>query len=321
VSIDYSGLELSSAAHQCYMTLGYSKLRDKLNSGDVPVDPHSILAATLLGMKEKRVCTYEEFKAHKKEKAYKYIREVAKVIGLGKPGGIGRDIMRVQLAERGIYPKFAVLEKSCYEENIDNLVKALRREHPNVRKKRTGFREWSLVYDEVVEFDNAMMKIYPELNEFLKDKHERFKTGKTKLAKNDWGEWEEEDCYRYNAYGVIRDNASYTELCNGYLMQSPGAVGAKRAVNWIVEKYINNLDVQPKAFIHDELLFYVRDDDKLWEHVEDLARIMCLAMQKTLSSVRIAVEASTMDYWSKAVTLEDKTYFVNKGEKTVRQVR
>lgn len=316
-SIDYSALELMSTATQLKKVVGYSKMAEKLNMGDKPTDLHSVLGAKLMSMKLGRTVTYEEFKSRKKEKEFEKIRKVAKVVGLGKPGGIGRDVMRTQMALEGIFPKYKELHYADNPHEIDQLVIAYRAKYPNIRNKRLARDKWALVYDEVVEFDRGLQDLYPELRKFLRGYHEKYMTGEVKKVKNDFGEWEDEPVYRYNAFGSVRDWCTYTEFCNGFLMQSPGAVGAKRAVNWFVEKYYRHKDVVPLAFIHDEILFYVRDDENMWNYIEDVASIMCKAMALTLSSVRITLEASTMDYWSKSKTLEDRTYFLNVGSKEI----
>jgi hypothetical protein len=302
--------------------MGYSRMRDKINSGATPVDLHSVLGAQLKSMKDKIHCTYDDFVKNKKRQEYKVIRQVAKIVGLGKPGGIGRDIIRTQMAKEGIYPKYKELHYADNEKEIDYLVFQLRaRGEQNVRNKRIGKFQWALIYDEIIEFDEGLWQLYPELHDFLRGKHEKFTTGETKYVKNDYNEWEDEPVYKYDVYGIQRDWCSYTEFCNGYLMQSPGAIGAKRAFCWATEKYCESDAVILQAFIHDEILFEVKDDEHKWEHIEAIAKMMCKAMQLTLNSVRITVEASTMDYWSKDVTLEDRTYFINQNEQELRRVK
>ena len=78
VSIDYSGLELTSTAHQLYTVTGKSSMRDILNKGSEPTDMHSMLGYRLMNIKEKSNVTYEEFVANKKKEPYKHYRQLAK---------------------------------------------------------------------------------------------------------------------------------------------------------------------------------------------------------------------------------------------------
>ena len=289
-SIDYSGLELCSAAHQLYTTLGYSYMREALNSGEKPTDMHSKLAA-----KFKKI-PYEEFMLHKSEPEYKSDRQKAKPINLGFPGGIGYDTMRHLMWRDGIKTRFQVLETAKRKNDLYYYLTNL--SAPDLRIKRTQKGEYALVQDELVMLKRSIFDLYPELEEFLKEKHNKFLTGKTKYVKNEFDEWEEEPMYMYDIYGFKRDWCTYTALCNGYLMQTPSAIGAQKAMNALIRKYWKHPDVIPQAFIHDECVFEVREGRT--DLMEEAAYIMIEEMQNVLSSVRIAVEASVSDYWQKA---------------------
>ncbi len=296
-SIDYSGLELCSAAHQLYNTLGYSYMREALNSGDKPTDMHSKLAARIKGI------SYEEFMLHKSD--YKELRQKAKPINLGFPGGIGYDTMRHLMWKDGIKTRFQILETAKKKTDLYYFLTNL--SAPDLRIKRTRKGEYALVQDELVMLKRSIFDLYPELEEFLKEKHKSFLTGKMKYMKNEFDEWEEEPMYMYDIYGFKRDWCTYTALCNGFLMQTPSAVGAQKAVNAICRKFYNEPDIIPQAFIHDEIVFEVADGRI--DLVEQAANIMIEEMQTTLSSVRIAVEASISDYWQKADGFWTKSFW------------
>lgn len=289
-SIDYSGLELCSAAHQLYKTLGFSYMREALNEGDKPTDMHSKLAAKL-----KKV-SYQEFIEHKKEDEYKEARQKAKPINLGFPGGIGYDTMRHLMWKDGIKTRYQVLHTARRKNDLYYYITNL--DSPELRIKRIHKNEYALVQDELVLLKKYMFDLYPDLEQFLKETHLRFLTGKTKWKMNDFGEWEEEPMYMYDTHGFKRDWCTYTALCNGFLMQTPSAVGAQKAVNTIVRKYYNNPDIFPQAFIHDEIVFEIREGRE--DLAEEASYIMIAEMQSVLTSVRISVEASMSDYWQKA---------------------
>jgi len=297
VSIDYAGLELASTAHQLYTVYGRSAMRDTINSGDSPVDMHSMLASRILRM------SYEGFMSRKAE--LKDTRTLAKPINLGFPGGIGYDTMRHLLWQAGIKTKFNVLHKDAFKRNLVSLKWALGAE--DVRIARLSKTEYALVQDELVTLKRDFFNLYPELEDFLKDRHNRYLTGKTRRVKNEYDEWEEEPMYSYDIHGFKRDWCIYMAFCNGFLMQTPSAIGAKAAVIGVARKYWDNPDLTPLAFIHDEIIFEVTEDRK--DLVDDVANIMITEMQNTLKSVRITVEASMMDYWQKADGFWTKQYF------------
>jgi len=299
LSIDYSGLELCSAAHQLFKTVGYSRMRDMLNEGDKPTDMHSKLASKI------KKIPYEEFIAHKSEPEYKDARQKAKPINLGFPGGIGYDTMRHLMWKDGIKTEFKVLTTAKNKKDIQYYLLNLHRE--DLRMKRLNKSEYALVKDELVLLKRYIFDLYPELEQFLKETHLKFLTGKVRYKKNEFGEWEEDPLYMYDIYGFKRDNCTYTAFCNGYLMQTPSAIGATSAVNKINRTFHGCPDIIPQLFIHDEIVFEIREGR--YDLAEQAAYIMIEEMQKTLSSVRIAVEASISDYWQKADGFWTQSYW------------
>ncbi len=322
-SIDYSGLELASCASQLYKYFGESNMRDTINAGEEPTDMHSVLAARIMSMQEKREVTYEEFVANKKQGKYKELRQISKQVNLGFPGGLGYSTTRSLLYKDGIRTKYVILNSSPYERVILTDVKRFQAEEPNLRCERTGFREYSLVYDELVSLKAELIALYPELGIFLKEEHEKFKTGEKRRMMNDFGEWEWQEMYSYDIGGFKRDFCTYTEFCNGFLMQSPSAKGAKLALANAVRKYDGTGKVNCLAFIHDEIVFEVKEGPEMLDLVEDMAYIMIDSMQEVLKGVRVSVEADVMDYWKKSGGFYVKSFFkdpIDTGKTTRRNM-
>lgn len=312
-SIDYAGLELAATANQLYMTFGASRMRDTINSGDTPVDMHSKLAAEIMSMSLRKRIRYEDFVAHKKEEGYKEFRQLAKPINLGFPGGIGYDTMRTLLAKEGINPHYKEFYRCDNEQEILRLIVNYKNQNPNLRCKRVGHREWALVSDELVSFKAALFRLYPELKRFLNDTHQRFLTGEVKYMKDEYGDYNPEPMYRFNMHGVQRDWCTYTAFCNNYLMQSPSAVGAKKAMREMILKYKDDPDCNILGFIHDEAIGEIREGPRMYEILDDISQIMIREMQRTLRHVRITVEAELFDYWKKAGGFYDKTWWRDVG--------
>jgi hypothetical protein len=318
VTIDYNNLELLSCAHQLYSYYGHSNMRDIINSGDSPTDLHSVFACELMSSDTHKHITYDEYVKHKKDEEYKPYRSKGKPVTLGVPGGMGFDTIRTQFNKEGIKLPYAELVKTPYESVARRLVKKYRDTYPSIRVKRTGIREWSLVVDEIVKLKKILFKLYPELETFLKTDHEKFVNGEFGWTKNDFGEWEKEPYYRYSTMGIKRDYCTYTAFCNAYLMQAPSAVGAKDVCWRAFKEFDESEEVYALAFIHDEIIWEIKDNENLIKNVDRCAEIMIDGMKNTLTSVRVAVEVEVKDYWSKDVSLWAKNYWKDYNSNELR---
>ena len=314
-SIDYAGLELASTAHQLKNLTGKTDMLNIINSGEKPVDMHSMLAYRIMNLKEKTKETYETFVANKKSAPYKDYRQLAKPINLGFPGGIGYDTMRSLLAREGINPKLVVLETAAYEDSLVWKRGACRKEGYPVRIRRIAPREYQLIYDELFLLKQELFSLYPDLEYFLQEGHNKYLTGEFKMVKNEYDEWEKEPMYAFTVGDFRRDWCMYTQVCNGLLMQSPAAIGAKRAAVKIMQVYGNSSIVRPIAFIHDELVFEVSETCDLKAVIADLSETMIDEMQTILTDVRIAVEAEVFDYWKKAGGFYEALYWKDPDNK------
>ena len=322
VCIDFNNLELISVAKQLHNTYGSSAMLDIINSGDVPTDLHTVLACKLMSKQEKRYVSYEEFLKNKKLPEYKAYRNKGKPVSLGLPGGMGYDTIRIQFNKAGIGLKYAELAKFSNEFSARRMLKKYESEYPDIRVRQSAKFEWTLVLDEIVGLKKTLFELYPELEMFLKRGHEKNLTGDSKRVKNKFDEWEEEPFYKYNFNGVMRDFCNYTAFCNGFLMQSPSAAGAKNCV-WKAAKefeMIDNEEVNLLAFIHDEIIFEIKDNENLRKNIDKCAEIMIDGMQEILKGVRVAVEAEINDYWSKTENEYAISYFKNANENELRLI-
>ena len=307
LSIDYAGLELVSAAHQLHKLYGKAALVDTLNSGDVPTDLHSQLAARVMSLKEGRRVSYDEFIEHKKDPQFKFYRQICKAINLGFPGGIGYDTMRKLLLQDDIRLTFNILVRGPNPHTLQQAI--FKVGSPNLRVARLNKKEYAIVEDELVALKREFYSFYPELERFLKHGHKQFMTEDFKWVKNEYNEWEKEPMYTYKVKDFVRNNCTYTKFCNGYLMQTPAAIGATNMAYHIIKQYLDHPDIRPLAFIHDEMLFEVRDINE--EQIKNIATIMITSMQDILSSVRVTVEAEVMDYWTKSGGVWARKYWKN----------
>jgi hypothetical protein len=77
MAVDYSQIELRAIAHICYAAYGFSNLRDVFAEG---VDPHANTAASITGVTLAALAERQDFKV---------LRQNAKAINFGVPGGMG----------------------------------------------------------------------------------------------------------------------------------------------------------------------------------------------------------------------------------------
>jgi len=82
VSADYQTMELHCWAEVCFSMFGFSDMAEAINAG---VDPHLDLASHIMGI------PYAEALRRKTEKAVKEMRQLAKALSFGLPGGLGAE--------------------------------------------------------------------------------------------------------------------------------------------------------------------------------------------------------------------------------------
>lgn len=295
VSCDYSALELCSVAQVTYTLLGASVHRDKNLLG---YDLHSflgagmasILAPHLVDFQSNRDEAYKAFLANRKaDKPYqdsdmspeaeaarkvakdvKHYRNFAKPTGLGYPGGLGPNT-------------FVTFAKTTYHVTVSP-------------EQATTFRElWRTVY--------------PEMPQFFK----------WLGTQTDAGNMDSEggDTYWYETQGFnrMRAGAGFCAAANGKSMQSLSADGAKRgAICWVARACYGGLPPEnpfsllqgclPCAFIHDEDIVSIPDDDLATERALLVAQLMVVGQQVSMPDVKIAVEPAAMRKWTKSAEPE-----------------
>ena len=318
VAVDYNNLELLAVGHQLLGVYGHSTLVDIINSGDCPTDLHSKFAALLKSREEKTTITYEDFIARKHEKEFKAYRGKGKPMSLGRPGGMGYDTIRGQCEKSGINLEYKEVFKHDHEATLKRMFFKHCEGKDDMRIKRTGKKEWAIVKDEVVGIRKALDDLYPELKDFLTEGHKQFLTGQKTYVKNDFNEWEEEPYYRFDTMGVQRNYCTYTAFCNGFLMQTPSAVGAKKAVYDSFRHWESSEEVFMLGFIHDEIIFEVKDNDNLHSNVAKCSEILIDSMKEVLPSVRVAVEYTIHTCWAKDGNDEDGVYWKDKDDTQLR---
>lgn len=289
LSADYTSLELCSVGQVTYSLFGYSVHRDRLLQG---YELHSFLGAAMARtlaphvvdnqtdldgaykalVKYRKLKIPDEDKSSEAERLRQLKKEAigwrtfAKPTGLGYPGGLGP----------ATYCQFA---KATYGVTVD-------------LQQAEVFRE-------------LWLHIYEEMNDFF-----RWVNSQSDMQ-DPTG-----DGYVYETQGLnrFRAGATYCATANGKSMQSLSADGAKRSVCWLARACFGGLSKDtpyalltgcpPAAFIHDENLMVLPDDELLTERSLLVSRLMVEAMKISMPDVPIAAEPALMRRWTKGAEPE-----------------
>jgi DNA polymerase-1 len=282
-SVDYAAIELVSLAQKCYTLFGYSVLRDMVNAG---VDLHAYLGSGIAYKKDegfrqlvaesaaevdrinpsKPLDVYEIFLSQKTQDPafYKKWRTLAKPVGLGFPGGMG----------------------------IDTFVTMARNSYGVI-----------LTHDEAKELKDIWLETYPEMENYFAWIREE-SVDPNNVGTDDDGE--PTKLYSYiSPLGMYRAGATYCAAANGASLQTPTAEGAKSGVFKIARACYDPTmesvlyDSRPVAFIHDENIAEIREDENMQERAYEIAKIMVESMQKVMPDVKIGAEPALMRRWDK----------------------
>jgi hypothetical protein len=292
LSKDYSGMELVTLAQVVYNTLGYSSLRDQINRG---IEPHAFLGAQICYAQHegfRKACQavgrtsrehiYEAFLSLKAAggedaKLFKIYRTLAKPTGLGYPGGLG--------------PKtFVAMCKSQYGDALSEL----------------GVPSPDM--DQAVFLRDLWLDVYPEMRKFFEIVKSRRDGAndqvvidkKTGLPKQNSKFW------YVSPLGMRRNGCSFTEAANGVALQTPGAELAKMGMISVCraawDPSLGSIlygRLFPIAFIHDEVLSEIRDDELRHEVAMEAARLMVVGGQIVVPDVKLTANAALMRRWRK----------------------
>lgn len=279
VSVDYAAIELVSLAQKCYTLFGHSVMRQMVNDG---VDLHAYLGSGIaykkdesfrLGVNDavkegwrtpKKI--YELFTEQEKDDPdfYKKWRTLAKPVGLGFPGGMGIDT-------------FVTMARNSYGVILTEY--------------------------EAKEMKDIWLETYPEMVEYFAWIREE------SVDPNNVGTDEDGNPTKLYSYisplGMYRAGATYCAAANGAALQTPTAEGAKGGVFNIARACYDHTmgsvlyDSRPVAFIHDENLAEILEDEKMSDRAHEISKIMIDSMQKALPDMLIAAEPTLMRRWDK----------------------
>lgn len=276
VSIDYSFIELVTLAQQTKRVIGYSVLLDKINKG---FDPHAFLGAQLaVGLEQDFAAACQAFGHHDADSVYKFF--VSLKAGskdqkafyktwrqFAKPVGLG---FPGGLGAR----TFIVYAKKLY--NI--VVKSI--------EQAKSFKEvWANTFPENREY----------LNRYVRD-HLRDEAHSTA---------DRERFSYFSPLGAYRSRCSFTEVANGFALQTPAAEGMKLAV-WKVQRACWDQTMRSPLYgcrvvaaIHDELLISMPEDAYMHERAFEASRLWIEGMNLICPEALVQAEPAAMRRWDK----------------------
>lgn len=270
-STDYSYLELCTLGQTNYTLFKRSTHRDIINAG---IDPHTFLGATLayhMDRPFRKACErmklrdrwgwLDAFLAAKDDPDPKVVEFFKHYRKLAKPTGLG-------------YPgglgaqKFIQFAKESYGVRV------------NLETAKQLRELWFDAFPEMRDY-------FAHVNKHCEDTYN-----------------EGDYCYD-TPLGMHRAGASYCATANGLGLQSPAAEGATAAV-WNVVRacYDPSYDsilkeVHPLAFIHDEILAEIPDNEYKDARAREIAYIMVESMKNLTPDVNIRATPVLMVRWNK----------------------
>lgn len=287
-SIDFGAMELCTFAQKCINLFGYSVLAQLINEG---IDPHEYLGAQIAmathpdfakfvtenSASIEPMAVYETFHALKDDSKdfWKHFRTLAKPTGLGYPGGLGPET----------FIKYA---KSTFGVIVD-------------LETATQLRElWRSSLPEAVDYLKWVGEQKDSRNE-------------PKVYENKEGRTVRRDLYAYSSpFGMYRAGCDFCAAANGAALQTPAGEAAKLAVFNVNRACLDpslgsillpdrmGITTAPIAFVHDEIVGEVRDDELASERAKEIARIMVLSMKEITPDVKPKAEPALMRRWNKA---------------------
>jgi len=315
-TVDYSTLELAALASICRHRYGYSRLAEKIAAGE---DLHVFTAASILGKPAEQV-TPEE-------------RQAANVYNFGVPGGMGPRALahqaRVAYGIEMSVPEAARWRQALIENIYPELGEFLNDSLGRYICGVLGVPEDEIIEDLIVSTEAD--RFSPDARSWILSSAERaLRTGTKPDGSRYSPEWTDRIWSGLaTAYGRsgrkdpeierhLRDGISCPAAARAFFptravaltgrvwsevnprqahnaqFQGLAADGAKLALYRLVRE-----GYKPVLFIHDEVVFEVRDDEHKESIASEIERIMVEEMSRVINDVPIRVKGKFMQWWEK----------------------
>lgn len=280
VSIDYSFIELVTLAWQMKRVIGYSVLLDKINKG---FDPHAFLGAQLAAGLESDFA------------------ECLRVLGYNDPDGIYvffESLKGGSPEEKKFYKQWRTFAKPTglgYPGGLGVRTFII------YAKKLYGILIKSI--DQAKQFKEVWASAFPEIRVYL---NQYIRDNLRGDGHSDPSSKERHAYAYFSPLGAYRNRCSYTEVANGFSLQTPAAEGMKLALVrvqracWDPTQNSMLYGCRIPAAIHDELLISMPNDAYLHERAFEASRLWIEGMNAICEGVLVKAEPAAMVRWDKS---------------------
>ncbi len=299
-STDYSALELCSVGQVTKSLFGASVHADRVNQG---MDMHSFLGSSIAAMTEGELVGNS---IPGTEEGYRAFLNALKRGQVEITDAYVEFLMSFEPPAKPDKPRWTIKDAiKSRAKHFRNMAKPTGLGYPGMLGPATFVTFAKVTYgvevtkEEGEQLRNMWREIYPEAWD-MKSWVESQKFGKKYIAELE----KVVDTYAYETAGFdrFRAHATYNAAANGKFMQSLSADGAKLAGCWIARAMYGGLPEDHPwrilegcrilAFIHDEYITELPDDEWVTERALLIAHIQCLAMKQVMPDITFSINAS-----------------------------
>ncbi|TRZ50800.1 MAG: hypothetical protein D4S01_05990 [Dehalococcoidia bacterium] len=310
-SIDFSAMELCTAAQVSHDLLGYEGVLMGLINGNK--DTHSYLGAQIAVALDGEFTTTNGLDSSDPMGSYDKFK-----------GWAGSDVMYDGKVFKEIFEDCYVGKKwGDHVVSMEDCTMGAYYKHFRTFGKPTGLGFWGglgeatfismakSTYGIAVDMPTAELlrgiwrEYIPEGQDYLNyvNKHMIDRLAEPEMVEGKDGKKKKRRFYCYDTpLGMHRAKCSFTAAANGCALQSPSAEGALGGVVDVMKEVtIGSLAgyVFPSIFIHDELFGEIVYDEHTTQRIQTMQKIMVDNFEKVTPNVRASTEACIMNRWDK----------------------
>ncbi len=298
-STDYSALELCSVGQVTKSLFGASVHADRVNQG---MDMHSFLGSSIAAMTEGELVGNS---SPGTEEAYRALLNALKrgICEVSEP--YAEFLMTFEPPAKPDKPRWTIKDAiKSRAKHFRNMAKPTGLGYPGMLGPATFVTFAKVTYgvdvtkEEGAQLRDMWREIYPEAWD-MKGWVDSQKFGRKYIAELE----KEVDTYWYETTGFdrFRAHATYNAAANGKFMQSLSGDGAKLAGCWIARAMYGGLPEDHPwrilegcrilAFIHDEYISELPEDQWTTERALLIAHIQCLAMKRMMPDITFSINS------------------------------
>jgi len=311
LDIDYNYIELCTLAKICERKIGSSVLAQNIRKN---IDLHTYTASMLFGIDYKEFLTWKSSADKNQRDMYMKKRKIAKAINFSVAGGQGvhglqkyvTNVADIEMTlsdarkfrHKLIYDVYPELGQYMEKFTINNIAKTLRNTPENCLSLLGNTYELKMQFERASIKGTSLKKFNETIGKIKKlcynpKFYERLE--QLEQLNCDPKEIYQELCCAdvYTLTGRIRRNVDYTVAFN--MPRSAMAADLAKLAMWNLFRSGFHII----AFIHDEVLIELPQDDFLHDNVKKVHKIFNSAMPELSDTIPIRSDSSLMKSWTK----------------------